>query len=215
MLKMCSFLQPRATLLHFFLQFCLRKQGDLWERDIPHCSGVWVVLIFHFTNCNNSMSSNSNGNLIERWYLELYSEEHCQQVEGVHPSPLLVLLPHLECCVWFWVPQYKRQCSAPGHKHYYKTEASHLLGKAERTWTILVLEKSRLRKCISLLYISNWKEIAEKMEPGFSSGAQRQDWRQWAPSETQDVPSEHQETLFYCVGLSTGRGHLERLWSNF
>lgn len=89
------------------------------------------------------------------------------------------------------------------------------LGKAETTWTILVLEKSRLRKCTSLVYINKWKETAEKMELGVSSGAQGQDWRQWAPNESQDAPSEHQETLFYCMGLKTGSGHSERLCSNF
>ena len=34
----------------------------------------------------------------------------------------------------------------------------------------------------------------------FSSGAQCQDERQWSQTETQEVSSEHQETLFYCEG---------------
>jgi len=32
------------------------------------------------------------------------------------------------------------------------------------------------------------------------SGAQCQDWRQWAQPETQEVPFEHQETVFHCDG---------------
>ena len=32
------------------------------------------------------------------------------------------------------------------------------------------------------------------------SGAKCQDNRQWAQTETQEAPSEHQETLFQCAG---------------
>lgn len=47
------------------------------------------------------MSSNSNSNVIERWYLELHTEEHSQQVKGVDPSPLLstVAMPGVLCLV--------------------------------------------------------------------------------------------------------------------
>ena len=45
-----------------------------------------------------------------------------------------------------------------------------------------------------------WKEDAVQMEPWSFSGAQWQDKRQVAQSRTQDVPSKHQEALFYFVG---------------
>lgn len=38
---------------------------------------------------SSNSNSNSDSNVIERWYLELHSEEPYQQVEGVDPSPLL------------------------------------------------------------------------------------------------------------------------------
>ena len=37
------------------------------------------------------------------------------------------------------------------------------------------------------------------MEPPFG-GAQGQEKRQWAQIEAQEVPFEHQETLFHCEG---------------
>ena len=41
------------------------------------------------------------------------------------------------------------------------------------------------------------------MEPPFG-GAQGQEKRQWAQTEAQEVPFEHQETLFHCEGEVVG-----------
>lgn len=46
-----------------------------------------------------------------------------------------------------------------------------------------------------------WREVAKKADTEHSSSAQWQDQRQWAQTETWDVPCEHQETLlFSCEG---------------
>lgn len=47
---------------------------------------------------------------------------------------------------------------------------------------------------ISTSINSWWEDVKMKS----SSGAQGQDWRQWAQTKTQEVLSEHQETVFPC-----------------
>lgn len=55
--------------------------------------------------------------LLSEWFMHSLSckklnqleEEHCQQVEGDHPRPLISPgETHLESCVRFWAPQDKR-----------------------------------------------------------------------------------------------------------
>lgn len=48
---------------------------------------------------------------------------------------------------------------------------------------------------ILLMHINTWRE-----SQALFSSAQWQDQRQWTQTETQEVPSEHQETLLYCDG---------------
>lgn len=49
------------------------------------------------------------------------------------------------------------------------------------------------------LNINTWREGVKKSQAPFR-GAQWQNKGQWAQTEIQEFPSEHQETFFYCVG---------------
>jgi len=50
---------------------------------------------------------------------------------------------------------------------------------------------------ISSMYINTCREGAKRTEPGSARWCPGTDQRQWAQTETQDIPTEHQETLFY------------------
>ena len=62
------------------------------------------------------------------------------------------------------------------------------------------MEKRRL-KVILLIYVQILEESFNRgQSQTHFSGEEWQDKRQWAQSETQEVPSEYEETLYYCEG---------------
>jgi len=56
------------------------------------------------------------------------------------------------------------------------------------------LKKSRLRRSLPIPEA----RVQRGQSQALPSGAQCQDQRQWAQNEIQEVPTEHQETFFYC-----------------
>ncbi|KAK4829773.1 hypothetical protein QYF61_006572 [Mycteria americana] len=92
--------------------------------------------------------------------------------------------PHLGCWVQFWAPQYKRDMDILERVQQRAT-------KTTRGLDHLTYEE-RLRE-LGL-------EGVKRVEPGSFQWCPVTGPRQWAQPETQEVPSEHQETLFYCEG---------------
>jgi len=50
------------------------------------------------------------------------------------------------------------------------------------------------------MYINTCREGAKRMEPGSFQWCPGTGPKQWAQNETQELPSEHQQTLSYCGG---------------
>ena len=68
-----------------------------------------------------------------------------------------------------------------------------------RELRLLSLEKRRLGGTSSMC-INTQREGAKRTETGSFQWSPVQDQRQRAQTETQEVPSEHQKPLFYCMG---------------
>ena len=65
----------------------------------------------------------------------------------------------------------------------------------------------------SPMYINIWRIMQRRWSQALFSGAQWQDKRQWAHTETQQVPSEHQETLLLWQWSNIGTDCPRRLWN--
>lgn len=87
-----------------------------------------------------------------------------------------------------------------------------------RELELFSLEKRRLREIFSM-YIKTWnggcKDPPLCKSKALFSDAQCPDENQWEQNRTWEVPSDHQDTLFYCEGAwaLTGTGCPEGLWS--
>lgn len=77
---------------------------------------------------------------------------------------------------------------------------NHLTYKGRwESWDCSSREEKAWRGILSL-YINTWREGVKRTEPSSCQNAQRQNNGQWAQTEIQEEPSEHQKTLFYCEG---------------
>lgn len=51
------------------------------------------------------------------------------------------------------------------------------------------------------------------MDPALLGGASLQEMRQWAETDAQEAPPEHEEELLYCAGARALEQIAEKLWS--
>ncbi|KAK4822096.1 hypothetical protein QYF61_009796 [Mycteria americana] len=96
-----------------------------------------------------------------------------------------LLRPHLECRAQFWAPQY--------------TKDMDILDRVQQTATKMIKGLEHL-SCEERLREMGQLSL-EKRRGNLINGK-----RQWAQTETQDFPSEHQETLLYCEEQVANRG---------
>lgn len=127
----------------------------------------------------------------------------CLKHTGKYEAPTGVLCPVLRAPVQE-IYGHTADSPAEGLEHL---SCEGRLGELQ----LLSLEKRRLKGRILYMYINNWREGAERTEPG---SAQRCPVTAAEVTETQEVLSEHEETLFLLWWwLTICTGCPERLWS--
>ena len=119
--------------------------------------------------------------------------------EGTPPLYSALVTQHLECWVQLWAPQYNRDMDILERTQWRATKMIKGLehpSNIERLRAEFSLDEAQgvSRQCL---------QIPEgRVERGLSQALlntdQGQDQRWWAQTETQEVPSEHEETLFHC-----------------
>ena len=124
-------------------------------------------------------------------------------IQGAAQCSALVT-PHLECSVSSsGLPSTRDTWESPvkGHEDEEGTGAPLLWEEAEGAGDCSAWRRDGSEDLVN---------VCEYLRGGYKgdgarlfSGAQWQDQRPWAHTETREVPSEHQETLFYCEGDQT------------